>query len=633
MRTDKTTIYELFEKQRRYIVPLFQRGYVWNEQNQWKPLWDDLLDEAGTVARHRREHTEHFQKHFMGAVVLNLIVHALREVPVVEIIDGQQRLTTLQILLAAIRDETSETGSPYMRADLERLTRNGEPLRNGEERYKVWPTSALQEHFRNVLDAGSMEDLEARYAEKHRRRYGKWDPPRPAVVEAYVYFSRCVRAYLDDDPEELPIDLVGLSAADRADVLVEALMRDIQLVTIELEHEDDAQVIFETLNARGEPLTPSDLVRNFVFLTATRQRMDVEALYVRRWRVFEEDPPERPFWKQQERQGRLRRPRLDLFLFHYVTLMTGKELKIGHLYQAFRDWWEDGAPRDIEHELEALGRHAAVYRVLLDPVSSSGHFATFAARLRAMDTTTPYPVVLWAAEAFGTDAPAFGQIIGDIESYLVRRMVCGYHQKAYNRTFLDLLARLRKGESVHAAQVVRDYLAASPAASTLWPSDEEFEESLRTEPLYRTVQARRVLPLLSALNTFATGPFAEEVEIKSSLSVEHVLPQGAAAEHWPLEVGVAEDEGSALARRARLLHTLGNLTLVTQPLNSSVSNGPYSDKRRDFKQSVLTLNRYFDGVERWDEAAIERRGVLLAEAALRVWPRPGASHLAGAAGL
>ena len=134
--------------------------------------------------------------------------------------------------------------------------------------------------------------------------------------------------------------MLSLPAAKRAEVLIEALIWNIQMVTIELEADDDAQVIFETLNARGEPLTPSDLVRNFIFLTAARQDLDVSQLYSKQWSQFEEDPPHQPFWKQEERQGRLKRSRMDLFLFHYVTFKTGDELNSGHLYQVFKVWWE-----------------------------------------------------------------------------------------------------------------------------------------------------------------------------------------------------------------------------------------------------------------------------------------------------
>ena len=109
MKTDKTTVFDLFQTHRRYVVPLFQRGYVWNRESQWEPLWTDVVEQAAQIARQRTAPTAPIHKHFLGAVVLNQVHAGLRQVPIVEIIDGQQRLTTLQVMLAAIRDATATT--------------------------------------------------------------------------------------------------------------------------------------------------------------------------------------------------------------------------------------------------------------------------------------------------------------------------------------------------------------------------------------------------------------------------------------------------------------------------------------------------------------------------------------------
>jgi hypothetical protein len=620
MKTDKSTVFDLFQTHRRYVVPLFQRGYVWTRDLQWQPLWEDIVAQAADLARSRAAPTGHATKHFLGALVLNLAHHALKEVPIVEIIDGQQRLTTLQVLLAALRDETASIDNPFLKADLVRLTGNKEPLVSPDERFKVWPTSALQKDMKAVMGLGSLAAIEEAYKVHHVFKYGKWRPPRPGIVEAYSFFVHSIRRFLDDDRSELPLDLVALPAAERAEVLVEALIRDIQLVTIALEAEDDAQVIFETLNARGEPLTPADLVRNFLFLTATRQGLDVARLYEDSW-PFGADQASTLFWSFEERQGRLKRSRLDQFFFHYVTFRTGRELKIGHLYQAFRDWWESASERSVEHELQEISEYSDIYCALVIPDPQTG-FGKFARSLRALDTTTVYPLVLWLAGQTGLESAVLSGMLEDLESYLIRRAVCGYDQKAYNRFFLEVLDRMRAKGEPPAPQHLRQILAASQAETVVWPSDEEFRRHLIRDPIYRTLGPRRTMLLLEALDEASRASYAEDIQITSPLTVEHVLPQGATEPYWPLAVGSGETPDAAWARRLETSHRLGNLTLLTQPLNSAVSNGPYEAKRKEIvKQSLLPMNVYFQSVDHWDEAAIETRGAALAETALRVWPR------------
>jgi hypothetical protein len=620
MKTDKSTVFEIFEKHRRYVVPLFQRGYVWNREGQWEPLWDDLIDQTAELVRYRSQPGTRLHKHFLGALVLNLTLTPLSRVPVVDIIDGQQRLTTLQVLLAAIRDEAGAVlDDPYLKDRLQRLTLNTGQLVTPDERFKVWPTSSMQVHVANVMEAGSSSELEELYRRFHEFKYKKWRPPRPGVVEAYLYFSQMVRDYLDDDPEELPFDLVDLPVEQRAHDLIEALIQNIQLVTIELDAEDNAQVIFETLNARGEPLTPSDLVRNFVFLTATRDGRDVTRLYDELWRTYEEDPPKQPFWKEEERQGRLKRSRLDLFLFHYVTFLTGDELKIGHLYQAFRDWWES-AERDVENELQSLLRFSKFYAVMLAPDSSTD-FAISCRRLRVLDTATAYPLLLWAAGELGTDSSEFLEMLTDVESFLVRRIVCGHNAKAYNRLFLEALGKLRRA-GVPTAAGLRAQLGSSAAESAVWPGDDEFRRHLVNDPLYRTVTPRRMQMILQALDHASRHRYSEDMSINSELTIEHVMPQHPSEDDWPLYLKDGENWLDARTERETATHRLGNLTLLTQPLNSSVSNGPYSLKRTEIANSLLALNSYFHQATDWNEAQVDARGEKLADLALRIWPGP-----------
>lgn len=453
MKTDRVTVFELFEKQRRYLVPIFQRGYVWTKEGQWEPLWEDIVDQATIVRESPATTRRSARKHFLGAIVLNQVSMQVRHVAASEIIDGQQRLMTLQILLAALRDVVSGIIGEYPKTIANNLTGNIGVPASSDELFKVWPTYAYQDDLRKVMTAGSAKALAAQYPQ--HSWYRKMVPPRPPVVNAYLYFHDAISDYVnyreDDEHQEVANENL---ASRRAEELIEAVTRWIQLVAIELEAEDDPQVIFETLNARGVPLEPSDLIRNFVFLYGMRHGESVPELYDRWWKDFDEaaEATTGKFWKAQERQGRLMRSRLDLFLFHYATWRSRREVKVGHLYQEFRDWWNrDEDKRTCSVELEAIKRSSTVFKELMLPNTETS-FGSFAQRVRALDVAPIYPLILFLSEhrsAISQDE--LEGMLRDLESYLVRRFVCGLTSKNYNRVFLSLLSKL--ADSEHLGQI------------------------------------------------------------------------------------------------------------------------------------------------------------------------------------
>jgi hypothetical protein len=280
----------------------------------------------------------------------------------------------------------------------------------------------------------------------------------PRLAEAYAFFSHQFERFIagtdDDDP-------IG-TASDRTRALFETFRRYLHIVNIELEADDDPQVIFESLNGRGVPLLPSDLVRNFVFMRATRDRADLDNLYGRFWRQYDEwrkptDEEDVPWWKQEERQGRLKRPRLDLFLFHYLQYRLQQEVSITHLFQEFRKWWNENVAGS-EAALAEMQRYAEAFAAWVDP-DGSNRTADFARWLRALDTSTVYPLLFFVlVEANDALPPAERDgILDDVESYLVRRAVCGLTNKQYNRFFLMLLRNIRESRPLSRASV-RTYL-------------------------------------------------------------------------------------------------------------------------------------------------------------------------------
>ncbi|MDO8431112.1 MAG: DUF262 domain-containing protein [Candidatus Binatus sp.] len=315
MQPSTLTIHEVFEKERRYTVPLFQRSYVWTEEGEWEPLWSDIERQANNSLQTLSNDRQSTTSHFLGAIVLNVAKVFGRGLARSEIIDGQQRLTTLQIFLAALRDFAQNVERDVAET-AKRLTLN--PLRDpkSDERFKVWPTNADRLVFMNVLEAGSLDEVLARFGKTPLG--GKTAMPR--MAEAYKFFFNAIQQFVEEDcPSETssPDRYQGtkLSQGDRLYAILHALKTSLQFVVIELEEKDDPQVIFETLNARGQPLLPSDLIRNTVFLDASYKGIDIDSLYQKYWRHFDErrspspdDRGEDRFWHQFERQGRLLRP-------------------------------------------------------------------------------------------------------------------------------------------------------------------------------------------------------------------------------------------------------------------------------------------------------------------------------------
>jgi hypothetical protein len=631
MKTDKITVFDLFERQRRYLVPIFQRGYVWTKEGQWEPLWEDIADQAKLVQLHKGSTRNTVRKHFLGAIVLSQVPTVIRQMPASEIIDGQQRLLTFQVFLAALRDAVVDLGDDYLKMQLGRLTSNPGPFYHEDEQFKVWPTNAYHDDLKNAMSAGTPDALSAKYPQ--RRYYGKLIPPRPALVDAYLYFHERIKSFLNgvDEDGEMPADQQVTQEAlkERANLLFEAVMRYVQLVEIQLDVEDDPQVIFETLNYRGVPLEPSDLIRNFIFLYAARQNQDVSALYNQWWKDYDEvSGTTTKFWKEKERQGRLFRSRLDLFFFHYLTCRIGHEIKMGHLYQEFKDWWNnDSAQRSVDTELEAAKRSSQVFRSLLVP-DDKQRLGVVAQRLRILDTTTVYPFILWLCEHRDKIAPAeFEGILADIESYIVRRAICRLTPKNYNRIFLALLTKLSK-EGLPSRASVRRELLSLEGDSAVWPNNDVFKKSLTYDPLYISIRPRGVRMALTALELASRTPRQESLPlpINNQLTIEHVMPQGFKAEEWPYPQQESVDRQEMESRRWALLHSLGNLTLLTPPLNSEVSNGPFKIKRPEItKQSLLILNSYFQRFsdnDMWNEDTILERGKDLANLALKVWEYP-----------
>jgi len=334
MNASAVPLLNIFEKKMRLEVPRFQRQYVWNRDVQWEPLWEDISRKFTEYLEGRKDSPVHF----LGAMVLDQKQTPTTHVEKRQVIDGQQRLTTLQIFLAAFRDLCNSQGCEPLSEECGNFTLNkGMMADPSVDRFKVWPTQLDRSQFVDVVTAGSRATLEALHP-LVKRKYARTYDPRPRMVEAYLYFYDELTEFFIGSEAEPALES-NSPIASRLEECFTSLKNALRVVVIDLEREDDAQVIFETLNARGEPLLPADLLRNFIFLRAARMNEPQEQLYSEYWSRFDD-----PFWRTEVRQGRLLRPRSDLFMQHFLASKRGVDIPIKHLFVEYKFWIDRQKP-------------------------------------------------------------------------------------------------------------------------------------------------------------------------------------------------------------------------------------------------------------------------------------------------
>jgi uncharacterized protein with ParB-like and HNH nuclease domain len=311
----KSSLLAVFDSKQRLEVPLFQRQYAWKEAEQWLPLWEDI-ERKFTEALDDHKDTPN---HFLGAMVLDQKQTATGHVVVRQVIDGQQRLTTLQIFLSAYRDFCRERECTAIADECDKYLFNSGMMSDPKvDKFKVWPTQLDRPQFVDVLTSGSRNEVIKRHPLKKKR---------PSMVEAYLFFLMQLKEFFIGDDGEEPL-AAQLPLATRVDECFQTLRNGLMVVIIDLQKDDDPQVIFETLNARGVPLLPADLLRNYIFLRAGKEKdADVEALYEKYWRGFDDE-----FWRKDVKQGRLLRPRSDLYMQHFLASRQTRDIPIKHLY-------------------------------------------------------------------------------------------------------------------------------------------------------------------------------------------------------------------------------------------------------------------------------------------------------------
>ncbi|RYH00361.1 MAG: DUF262 domain-containing protein [Alphaproteobacteria bacterium] len=602
MQPSYSSIGQLFSAQTRYVVPLFQRPYVWSEDDQWRPLWDDVEALASRVLDPPAH--KPVAGHFLGTVVLEQLQTAAIAMPQRQVIDGQQRLTTLQILLRAAEhalviageraDEVSSGAFQLAAGQVSQLSRN-QFAASAEESYKVWPTNDDRDAFKSVMDCAAKEGVGQQASR---------------MADAYRFFKRAALEWLGGD-----------RAPQRALSFASALKDHLRLVVLDLDENDEPQAIFETLNAHGTPLLPADLMKNWLLWKAGEQGLVPEELYSSYWSEFDRD---HEYWRKNVGTGHAARPRVDTFLQNWLTTTTLEAISPKHLYDRFLAFANKPENADIAALMGDICQNATLYRKIDAPDVTSEIGKVFH-RLNRMDFVVFRPVLMAILSRPASDEADELQCAAAIESFLVRRMVCDLQTRGYGTLALELVRVIQQapGDSL-----AIDYLvsALENASAGGWPDDAAFMHSWTTKKFYGWFRRDRVAMLLQAMEEhFQSEASKSEPVLKfdySKLTIEHVMPQ-AWHTHWPITPGIEPPE------RDRWVQNIGNLTLVSGKLNPSLSNsawqvdGSAQGKRIGLSaHSDLKLNKILlsEAAEIWDEAAIAERAKRLFQAASVIWP-------------
>lgn len=613
MELGQGTLREVLTGDRQFRIPLYQRPYSW-QRPDWITLWIDVLTQYKVVAgiysetpdlEERDTRLRTLPKHYLGALVqANPSAVGLTRVTV---IDGQQRLSTATALLAALRDSIAydmrrmkrpaeEVAAVFNRISRAYLTNDGyaEPddsrlvLQEADQRALNYIRQRDQNNRRIDITAVGLatgeSDLLLRaynffYAEMNRRRVP------PSLVSRLERFASLF---------PLKLDILEAAIADR-----------IYVITIEAGQRDDVNAIFESLNTKGRDLQQVDLLKNFLFLSLGGSANRVIA---NEWRPMERDlePKE---------------------LEHYVwaqTVASGENVLQKRTYETIQRQLPADDPVAVTSFVEELRRSAPYFKHLLHPSTEpDADIRAALADLEAAGGVTAIPLAFYAYRRrvqAGLSKDDLVDALRAIESFLVRRMLCGLLTNNLNSMFGSMLARLRQPQYAPTTSVSEDVSRLLFSKPSDFPTDDDLRERIPTTDFYHQQKPPQRLFVLrkldSALNESGVVPDYE----LSVRSIEHIAPQNPGAISWLDELG--SEQWSRL--QDRYLHSLGNLTLLTPAENSALGDRPWTVKRVAYAASGYALTRHVAmnfSDDPWTEVQILERSEQLAHLAAQIWPR------------
>jgi len=563
MKATEAKFLDFIKKSPQFVIPIYQRAYSWTEK-ECRQLWDDIV---------RTGQDDAVNAHFIGSIVyIEKGLYQVTSHSPLLVIDGQQRLTSLSLLIAALAEELENHPID-----------NFEPVDGFSPRklrnyYLVNPEEDGERHYKLIL---SETDKESLIAVIDRRELPVDLSVR--IKENYVLFKDLVGEYQGD----IASICKGIAKLVVVDI---ALSRD----------QDNPQLIFESMNSTGRELTQADLIRNFILMglePALQTR-----LYSEYWRPMELD-------FGQESYG----THFDSFMRHYLTVKTGSIPRLGDTYDAFkihsRSNKVEGA--GVEALVKDIRRFSRFYCAMALGMEKDKHLSIAFHDLRELKVEVAYPFLLELYHDYGSDMLSredFLAAIRLVEAYVFRRSVCSIPTNSLNKTFATFAKALKKDRYLES---IRAHFLLLPSYRR-FPDDKEFQREFETRDLYnfrsRSYWLRRL----------ENHERKESVRV-NEYTIEHIMPQNKSlSEEWKTILGPEWERV-----HETWLHTLGNLTLTGY--NSEYGDRPFEEKRDmpgGFRDSPLKLNRMLGQVEQWNEEAIKDRARWLSAQAVEVWKMP-----------
>ena len=566
-----------------HIAFLCSKGLTaWTKEKQWQPLWHDARRMAERLLCATSD--EKLPPHFMGAIVLQLQSAKSGQVIKRIVVDGQQRLTTLQLLVRAAQESFQNIDDTQRANVLSKLTLNDERKQVGDS------DSDTKVRQANVNDLHSFQDVIR----------GTSDASRPlrAIGEAYHYFKDEITNWLNEQPA---------NRTARAGALEKTLTEYLQLATVDLDEGEKPHFIFSVLNARAEPLRQSDHIKNTVMYQANV--VDDAAKAKELWGLFDGNE----WWRNSTKEGRYSRIHLDRFLNYWVVMRTCEEVNAERVSTEFNRFL-DSSDLPIDQVAIGIRKAGQVYQDLEE--ARVPGIGAFLRRVKTMEIGVVMPILMWLYTTDTSDGVR-QRGVRALESYLVRRMLCGVSTQGLNRLFVELLLKAEESDPSTADQVIIDFLNGQTVDNRIWPQDSMLLDNLIAEPLRGTVGRQTMV--LEAIESHLRSD-KTEVMSQGPLTREHIMPESW-QRNWPLPDGTSEEE--AIQARDQAVKQIGNLTLVTGKLNASLSNAPWHQKRETLaKHTTLRLNWELleDAPGMWNEGAIANRSLHLAKIAKEIWP-------------